>query len=123
VKNIIFLVAILAVGCSGADRHDFDPVTREDASGICGEDNPCIVSYMGADGVCTVDFVPACSECVDVNGKAGTSRGGECCTGCWAGSWCSTNPNANACGASGGLCSPCDGAEMCVDGACVLGDY
>lgn len=55
-----------------------------------------------------------------VNGAPGTCQAGECCAGCWAGPTCRPEPSTLACGAAGSLCEPCDGAEMCINGACTL---
>lgn len=54
--------------------------------------------------------------CNDDAGR-GSCRDGVCCTGCWAGPTC-REPGDLACGAAGSLCEPCDGAEMCIEGAC-----
>jgi hypothetical protein len=87
----------------------------------CDSDDPCKVAYLSDAGVCEFEDVPGCVDCVGADGKGGTMRDGACCTGCWAGSWCSEEPNQYACGASGGLCSPCNGAQMCIAGACSWG--
>jgi hypothetical protein len=107
----------------------------------CGDDQP---GFCDSDGACREECPrEACFDAVVQEGLGcvyakrldgwtcnlvdgvpqGVCREGVCCTGCWAGSWCSPTPNEYACGRNGNLCTPCNGAELCVDGACVLGDY
>lgn len=84
----------------------------------CVSENPCIIAHRPAGGLCIQEQIPGCTPCTTTDGKPGSARGEVCCGGCWAGSWCSEEPNANACGAGGGLCEPCNGSQMCVDGKC-----
>lgn len=108
---------VLVLGC--------DPtVTRAPDAGV--PPDPCAPNVCAAvtpvDGGCLVDVVPACAECSTPRGLAGTSRdGGPCCSGCWAGAACRTRPDALGCGANGSLCVPCNGSQVCVDGACTNG--
>jgi hypothetical protein len=121
---VIALLSLVACGAR-ADSNDFEPPTAEAAFPLpdCVSESPCSVAYRDENGNCAFDAIPGCTQCIMSDGAPGTARDGVCCGGCWAGSWCSEEPNEYACGAGGRLCAPCDGAEMCVAGACILGDY
>lgn len=125
IRFVLPVVAVLSVACVASEEGEAEPATAEAQSGAgdCDPASACEVAYLDELGVCVRVVVPGCNECEMADGSPGTTRdGGECCAGCWAGPTCRV-PGDLACGAGGGLCEPCDGAEMCVDGKCQIGAY
>lgn len=126
VRYTLALLLSMSTMCACGSREDVAAVPFEGPTGEaafplpdCVSESPCAVAFRDENGLCALEWVPGCSECVTPAGTPGSARdGGACCGGCWAGSWCSEDPNANACGAEGRLCDPCHGSEMCIQGVC-----
>lgn len=132
-KFAVVAITFLAAACSSAAlfltgcesrsnlQGGWDPPQSGDAADPCPAVSPCDVSYASDvdGGACITETVPTCAICVVADGTVGTSRDdGACCTGCWAGNTCRPVPDEYACGKGGGLCTPCNGTQMCIDGAC-----
>lgn len=125
IRFVLPILAGLVIACGARDEGDAHPATAEAqfGAGDCEPISACEVTYLDELGACVHVPIPGCEECAMPDGESGTTRDGStCCAGCWAGQTCRVSGDL-ACGASGSLCEPCDGAEMCVDGRCQLGAY